>query len=133
MGCPLAQKSPPLRRMWLEGLQSGTLPGLMLRAGSVPLKPLHIAIYLDMSQEPPSAKGIKHKAHPQSLETHFLMVLCTLISLPAKRVQFLGQEDHLEKEMASHSSILAWEIPWTEEPGGLQSIKSQKSWTGLSD
>ena len=34
-------------------------------------------------------------------------------------VQFLGQEDPLEKEMATHSSILAWRIPWTEEPGGL--------------
>ena len=37
-------------------------------------------------------------------------------------VQSLGQEDLLEKEMAPHSSILAWEIPWTEEPGGLQSM-----------
>ena len=36
-----------------------------------------------------------------------------------KRVQSLGQEDPLEKEMATHSSILAWEIPWIEEPGGL--------------
>ena len=36
------------------------------------------------------------------------------------RVRSLGQEDPLEKEMATHSSILAWEIPWTEEPGGLQ-------------
>ena len=35
------------------------------------------------------------------------------------QVQSLGQEDPLEKEMATHSSILAWEIPWTEEPGGL--------------
>ena len=42
------------------------------------------------------------------------------------RVQSLGWEDLLEKEMATHSSILAWEIPWTEEPGGLQSIESQK-------
>ena len=41
-------------------------------------------------------------------------------------VQFLGQEDPLEKEMATHSSILAWEIPWTEEPGGLQSMGSQE-------
>ena len=41
-------------------------------------------------------------------------------------VQFLGQEDPLEKEMATHSSILAWEIPWTEEPGGLQSMRSQR-------
>ena len=39
------------------------------------------------------------------------------------QVQSLGQEDALEKEMATHSSILAWEIPWTEEPGGLQSSK----------
>ena len=37
------------------------------------------------------------------------------------QVQFLGQEDPLKKEMATHSSILAWEIPWTEELGGLQS------------
>ena len=39
-------------------------------------------------------------------------------------VQFLGQEDSLEKEMAIHSSILAWKIPWTEDPGGLQSLGS---------
>ena len=39
----------------------------------------------------------------------------------------LGQEDPLEKEMAIHSSILAWKIPWTEEPGGLQSTGSQES------
>ena len=38
------------------------------------------------------------------------------------RVQSLDQEDLLEEEMATHSSILAWEIPWTEEPGGLQSM-----------
>ena len=41
-------------------------------------------------------------------------------------VQSLGQEDTLEKEMATHSSILAWIIPWTEEPGGLQSMGSQR-------
>ena len=39
----------------------------------------------------------------------------------------LGQEDHLEKEIAAHSSILAWEVPWTEELGGLQSMGSQES------
>ena len=42
------------------------------------------------------------------------------------RVQSLGQEDPLEKEMATHSSILAWKIPWTEEPGRLQSMESQR-------
>ena len=41
-------------------------------------------------------------------------------------VRSLGQEDPLEKEMATHSGILAWRIPWTEEPGKLQSIGSQK-------
>ena len=41
-------------------------------------------------------------------------------------VQSLGQDDPLEKEMAAHSNILAWRIPWTEEPGGLQSIGSQR-------
>ena len=42
-------------------------------------------------------------------------------------VQSLGQEDLLEKEMATHSNILAWKIPWTEEPGGLQSMGSQRA------
>ena len=42
-------------------------------------------------------------------------------------VQILGREDPLEMEMATHSSILAWETPWTEEPGGLQSTGSQES------
>ena len=42
------------------------------------------------------------------------------------RARFLGQEDPLEEEMATHSSVLAWEIPWTGEPGGLQSMGSQR-------
>ena len=45
----------------------------------------------------------------------------------------LGQEDPLEEEMATHPSILAWEIPWTEEPGGLQSMGLQKSQIPLSN
>ena len=44
-----------------------------------------------------------------------------------------GQEDPLEKEVTTHSSILAWKIPWTKEPGLLQSTGSPKSWTHLSD
>ena len=50
-------------------------------------------------------------------------------SLPAMQetwVRSLGWEDPLEKEMVTHSSILAWRIPWTEEPGGLQSMGSQR-------
>ena len=50
-------------------------------------------------------------------------------NLPPKQetqVQPLGQEDPLEKEMATYSSILVWRIPWTEEPGGLQSMGLQR-------
>ena len=53
----------------------------------------------------------------------------TVKNLPVMRetwIQSLGQEDPLEKKIATHSSILAWEIPWTEEPGGLQSMGSQR-------
>ena len=50
----------------------------------------------------------------------------SLPSMQETRVQSLGQEDPLEKEMATHSSIPAWKIPWTEEPGGLQSMGSER-------
>ena len=52
------------------------------------------------------------------------------VNLPTTQemqVQSLGREDTLEKEMATHCSILAWRIPWTKEPGGLQSMGSQRS------
>ena len=52
-----------------------------------------------------------------------------LPAMPETQVQSLGWEDPLEKGMAAHSGILAWRIPWTEEPGGLQSMESQKSQT----
>ena len=66
-----------------------------------------------------------------------LCFLCPVSSLVAQRlkhlpamretwVRSLGREDPLEKEMATHASILAWRIPWTEEPGGLQSTGSQR-------
>ena len=57
------------------------------------------------------------------------LVAQTVKRLPAvreTRVQSLGWEDPLEKEMATHSSTLAWKIPWREEPGGLQSMGSQR-------
>ena len=53
-------------------------------------------------------------------------------NLPAMQqiwIQFLGQEDPLKKEMASYSTMLVWEIPWTEEPCRLQSMELQKSQT----
>ena len=55
-----------------------------------------------------------------------------LPAMPESWVQFLSQADPLEKEMATHFSILAWEVPWTEEPGRLQSMGSQ-SQTQLSN
>ena len=64
-----------------------------------------------------------------SMKTRASPVAQMVKNLPAKqetRVQFLGWEDPLEKEMATHSSILAWRIPWTEEPGRLQSMGSQR-------
>ena len=57
------------------------------------------------------------------------LVAQTVKHLPAvreTRVQSLGWEDPLEKEMATHSSNVAWKIPWTEEPGGLQTMGSQR-------
>ena len=53
-------------------------------------------------------------------------IIKLLPAMQETRVRSLGQEDLLEKEMATHSSILAWRIPWTEEPGGLQSMESQR-------
>ena len=53
-------------------------------------------------------------------------VVKNLPAMQETQVQSLGQEDPLEKAMATHSSILAWEVPWTEEPGGLQSMGSQR-------
>jgi len=53
-------------------------------------------------------------------------VVKTLPAMQEIPAQSQGREDPLEKEMATHSSILAWRIPWTEEPGGVQSTESQR-------
>ena len=58
-----------------------------------------------------------------SLVAHMVKHLSAML---ATQVRSLGREDPLEKEMATHSSILAWKIPWTEEPGRLQSLGSQR-------
>ena len=59
-------------------------------------------------------------------------VVKNLTAKQEMQVRSLAQEDFPEEEMATHFSILAWEIPWTEEPGGLWSMGSQNSWTQLS-
>ena len=74
------------------------------------------------------------------INSHCSPIKTSLVAQMVKRlptmwetwVQSLGWEDLLEKEMVTHSSILAWKIPWMEEPGRLQSVGSQ-SWTRLSD
>ena len=64
------------------------------------------------------------------LGSHIYVLVTQMVkNLPAMQetwVLSVGQEDPLEKEMATHSRILAWEVPWTEEPGGLQSMGSQR-------
>ena len=87
-----------------------------------------ILIALNLFCKPDTRQGLENFEH------YFTSVLASLVAqtvkcLPAMqetRVRFLGWEDPLEKEMATHSSILAWRIPWTEEPGGLQSTGSQR-------
>ena len=69
------------------------------------------------------------KTCPRTERRNLILAIVTIKCLPAMqetRVQSLRQEDPLEKEMATHSSILAWRIPWTEETGGLQSTGSQR-------
>ena len=65
---------------------------------------------------------LNHLESPQLL----LLLLKRLPAIQETWAQSLGHEDPLEKEMATHSSILAWRIPWMEEPGGLQSTESQR-------
>ena len=61
-----------------------------------------------------------------TVASHGGTVVKNLPAVQEARVRPLGQEEPLEKEMATHSSILAWRIPWTEEPDGLQSMGSQR-------
>ena len=71
---------------------------------------------------------------PGDLDIQKSALVCSLVAQTVKRllttqetrVQSLGREDLLEKEMATHSSILAWKIPWMEEPGRLQPMGSQR-------
>ena len=73
--------------------------------------------------------GASHAVRTTSLDRSSSLVAQRITRLPTTQetqLQSLGWEDPLEKEMATHSSIFAWRIPWTEEPGGLQSTGSQR-------
>ena len=76
-----------------------------------------------------SPRGPKESDMTEQLSLRVSLVAQIVKNLPAMqktRVQSFGWEDSLEKGTATHSSILAWRIPWTEEPGGLQSMGSQR-------
>ena len=60
------------------------------------------------------------------LSPDILFAMKNQLAMQETQVQSLGQEDPMEKGMATHSNILAWRIPWTEEPGGLKSVGSQR-------
>ena len=79
---------------------------------------------LDFEQ---GASGRKSQMLPLGLSSLIAQLVRNLPERQETWVRFLGWEDPLEKEMAIHSSILAWRILWTEEPGRLQSMGSQKS------
>ena len=85
----------------------------------------------------PQSMGPQSRIRQSNQHTSVCLLYICMASLVAQRVkrlpamletrvQSLGQEDPLQKEMATHSSILAWKIPWTEEPGGLQTTGSQR-------
>ena len=79
-------------------------------------------------------EGETRACNREKIECFHIVYIASLVAqrlqrLPAvreTRVQALGREDPLEKGMATHSSMLAWRIPWTEEPGGLQSMGLQR-------
>ena len=73
---------------------------------------------------------LEHSEEHRLIDFSANLVAQTVKRLPAMwetRVRSLGWEDALEKEMATHSSTLAWKIPWTEDPGRLQSMGSQRA------
>ena len=82
-----------------------------------------------MDHSPPgsSVHGISQVRILEWITVPVAQMVKNLPAMQETQVQSLGQEDPLEKEMATHSSILVWKIPWTEEPGGLQSMGFQEA------
>ena len=84
---------------------------------------------MDTEQEHEAVTSFLNRQAPHVLSGSVVKNQPAVQETQEMQVRSLGQEDPLEEGMATHSSILAWRIPWTEEPGGLQSTGSQKSWT----
>ena len=87
-----------------------------------------------MAERMRELSGVSYKVtNPIHSASQVVQQLRILLPMQETWVRSLGQEDPLEKEMATHSNILAWEILWTEKPGELQSMESQKSQIHLSN
>ena len=105
------------------GKASGWFPwGVLSRLAASPRHPRYI-------HRPPrcSSAGTALKGHQSFCASLVAQLVKNMPAVPETGVRSLGQEDPLEKGMAAHSSVLFWEIPWTEELGRLQSMGSQKS------
>ena len=145
MGCHCLLRR---ERKFSQILSYSPLVNASLRAkasASVPLKDRLRTLKLEQMSVPPNKIIYSHQSETLHLVVLFFLFISLIFpfccvywasliaqsikNLPVMQetqVQFLGQEDSLEKEMTTHSSILAWEISWREEPGGLQSKGSQK-------
>ena len=131
--CPSPCHWPPV----IECLPAtlGPLPQLHPEASSPGLLPQRPLISLVRKHFHIEAKLASTNLSQFWSWSHFFSPLASLVAQMVKnlpvmqepQVRFLGQKAPLEKGMATHSSILAWRIPWTEEPGGLQSIGSQRA------
>ena len=101
--------------------ESPALAGRFFRKTKPPGKPLYQEVGTHSLGS--DGSGANPKPNPWAIE-----LISQQLDLPAKQMWFrsLCREDPLEKEMATHSSILTWRIPWTEEPGALQSMGSQR-------
>ena len=106
----------------LEWVCHSLLQGIFLIQGNEPRSPAlqEGSLLSELPRKPRKMGG------EMANSGKFYWWLKRLPTMKETRVQSLGQEDPLEKEMATHSSILAWKIPWTENPGRLQSMGSQR-------
>ena len=133
-----AFSSQRTRNRWSQGRNSLIIPacswGWTLRKG-----PLPSPTAMGTAVADPGGRAVFYPSHCGNREmtlttwVRWASLMAQMIkNLPATqktKVRSLGQEDTLEKEMATHSSILPWRTPWAEEPGGLQPIGLRKSWT----
>ena len=139
--------------LWPDSPTENCWPKTAIHTGKTPLSRIRksetTCVLLSFSLSPSDLlrnKHLNYKYFGVNFKRFIFKVVYNIFGLPrwlsGKKIHLpmqetwvwsLGQEDPLEKGMGTHSSILAWEILWTEDPGGLQSMGSQKSPTWLSD